>query len=150
MASDKLNEVGRYVKGSNRQAELALKRFANHIPKKERARDAVSALFPFSMTVNSDGRSDKIIMHVKFNKPPPDDCAAECIATACQNQALGPGGHLVLVNNPYVPGSIRVFSEGVTLPEAQWVEENPTAGQVYVQVQSDQEMIVICYTYIIC
>lgn len=150
MASDNLRQVGRDIRLMNRQADLALKRVTNRIPKRERARDSVSSLFPFSMRVNSEGKRDKVLMEINFNKPPPDECSAECIATACQDILMTSGGHSISLTNPYEPGTLRVFSEGNPLDPSQWAEENPEAGQVYVQVQSDTEMIIICYSYIVC
>lgn len=151
MASDNLRQVGRYMRHAGRQADLAMKRVTNKVPKRERARDTVSALFPFQFIVNSEGEGDKVSIDINFNKPPPDDCSAECIATACEDfQLSGIGGYSLTTTNPYEVGSIRIYSEGSTLPLAQFVEENPSGGQVYVQVQSDIETIVICYTYIVC
>lgn len=150
MASDSLRQVGRGLKQMNRRADLALKRVTNDIPKKERARDTMSSLFPFTMYVDSEGKGDKFILHINFNKPPPSDCSAECIATTCEDYQLGQGAYLLTTTNPYEPGTVRVYSQGQTIDPAQFSEENPTAGQVYVQVQGDVEMIVICYSYIIC
>lgn len=150
MASDSLNQIGRGIRQMNRRSDLAMKRVTNRIPKRERARDTVSSVFPFSMRVDSEGQGETFLVSINFNKPPPVDCAAGCFATACVAQVMGPGGHLMSVTNPYEAGSVNVFSNGVSLDQSQWVEENPSAGQIYVQVQTGQEMIVICYTYIIC
>jgi hypothetical protein len=135
----------------NRDANYAIKRVTNKIPERERARDTMSSLFPFNMRINSEGNiGNKTIMTINFNKPPPDDCSAECIATVCEDFNLPAGGYLLSTTNPYEPGSVRAYSQGQTLQQAQWEEENPSAGQVYVQVQGEIEMIVVCYTYISC
>lgn len=150
MASDNLRQVGRDIRLINRQADLALKRVTNRVPKRERARDTMSSLFPFNMKVDSEGKRDKFLMEINFNKPPPDDCSAECIATACEDFRVINGGHSFSLSNPYEPGTVKVFSQGVPLDPAQWYEENPMGGQVYIQVQTEVELIVICYVYIIC
>lgn len=150
MASDSLRQVGRGLKQTNRRADLALKRVTNDIPKKERTRDTMSSLFPFTMYVSSEGKGDKFTLNINFNKPPPSDCAAECIATACEDFELSQGSYLLQTTNPYEPGTVRVYSQGETIDPAQFTEENPAAGQVYVQVQPGVAMIVICYSYIIC
>lgn len=148
MASDNLREIGRFIRKTNRDAELAMKRVTNQIPKRERARDSVSALYPFTMTVTTEGKAGKVSIDINFNKPPPDDCSAECISTTCEAHELNRGAYSLNTVNPYVPGTVKVFSQGLSLPQAQWFEENE--GQVYVQVQSATEMIIICYSYIIC
>lgn len=149
MASDSLNEIGRYIKQSRRNADLALKRYSKHMPKKDRVRDTISSVSPFSMYIENDG-FERVIIDVNFRVPPPSDCSAECIATACEDFELLGGGHSITVTNPYEPGTIKVFSNGNPLEQIQWYEENPEAGQVYVQVQSTGEVIVVCYAYIIC
>lgn len=150
MASDSLRQVGRSIRQTNRNANYAIKRVTNRVPKRERARDSMSSLFPFSMLVESEGKGDKFTIQINFNKPPPSDCSAECIATACEDFELSEGAYLLNTTNPYEAGTVRVYSQGQTLEAAQWVEENPSAGQVYVQAQGDIQMIVICYSYIIC
>ena len=148
MAPDSLNQVGRYIRQSGRQADLAIKRVTNRIPKRERARDTVSSLYAFNMVVISEGKNGRVTMDINFNKPPPDDCSAECISTTCEAHELGGGAYSIPTENPYVAGTVKVFSQGLSLPQSQWYEENE--GQVYVQVQSSLEMIIICYSYIIC
>lgn len=150
MATDSLREVGRIIRHGNRQADLAIKRVTNKIPKRERTRDTVSSVFPFSMNVISDGAGDKVSLDIDFNKPPPSDCISDCIGTTCEDHELTKGAYSLTTTNPYEAGTLKVFSEGLPLDQAQWFEENPGAGQVYVQVQSDTEMIIICYTYIAC
>lgn len=148
MASDNLREVGRFIRKSNRQADLAMKRITNKIPKRERARDVVSSLYSFRMHVTSPGKGDKVSIDINFNKPPPSDCISDCVATTCEDIELSRGAYSIPTENPYVPGTVKVFSQGIPLPEAQWYEEN--SGQVYVQVQNRLEMIIICYSYIVC
>lgn len=150
MASDSLKQVGKSIKRMGREADFAIKRYTNSIPKRERARDTMSSLFSFNMLIDSEGKGDKVSVSINFNKPPPDDCSAECIATACEDFELGQGSYLLTTTNPYEPGTVRVYSQGQTIDPAQFTEENPSAGQVYVQVQGGTEMIVICYSYIIC
>ncbi len=150
MASDSLNQIGRNIRQMNRRSELAIKRVTNNIPKRERTRDTVSSVFPFSMMVNSEGEGERFTVSINFNKPPPVDCAAECFATACEDFSLTQGSYLLQTTNPYEAETVKVFSQGAVLDPAQWTEENPAAGQVYVQVQGGTEIIVICYMYIIC
>jgi len=149
MASDSLNQIGKYIRKTNKQASLALKRNFHKIPTKDRARDTVSSVYPFRMGIEQEG-GNTVKIDINFDKPPPDDCAAECIATACEQFNLVNGGHSVTVENPYEAGTVRVYSNGEPLSNVQWYEENSSGGQVYVQVQQPEELIVICYTYIIC
>lgn len=149
MASDNLSQVGKYIRGAGRKADQAIKRVKPIIRKSERTRDAVSSVFPFKMTVTSDGEK-QTRLHIHFNKPPPDGCGAECIATVCESFPLFNGGRSITVTNPYEPDSVNVYTDGVPLDRSRWNEENPSGGQVYVQVQSDVELIIICYTYVTC
>ena len=150
MASDNLRQVGRSIRGMNRNANYAIKRVTNFIPKRERARDTVSSVFPFFMRVESEGNREKVTMKIDFNKPPPDDCGADCISTACIDFPMPQGGHYLALPNPYVPGTVRVYGQGSTVDVAQFVESNPSGGEVYVQVQIEVEMIVVCFSYISC
>lgn len=150
MASDKLRQVGRYMRLTERQADLALKRYTNKIPKKERARDTVSSVFPFRFDVQTDGRANRITVNINFNKPPPDDCGVDCISTACIDFQMGLGAHSISLPNPYIPGTVRVYGQGDTIEVAQFIEENPSGGQVYVQVNIEVETVVICFSYITC
>lgn len=149
MASDSLNQVGKYIRRANKNAGLALKRDFHKLPKKDRTRDTVSNVATFRMEIYQEGRRP-VTMNIKFNKPPPDDCSADCIATTCEQYNLGYGGHSLTVTNPYEPGSVRVYLNGNVLPDAQWYEENPGAGQVYVQAPTPSASIGICYAYVIC
>lgn len=148
MASDSLNQIGKYIRRGSTNASLALKRNFHKLPTKDRARDTVSSVYTFRMTVEQEG-GRPVKINVNFNKPPPDDCAANCIATACQDFDLPVGGHSITVENPYEAGSVRVYLGESELDDAQWYEENPSGGQVYVQT-TGQALIVVCYTYIIC
>jgi hypothetical protein len=149
MASDNLNEVGRYLRRAGKTADQALKRTRPRIPVKDRVRDSVSSAVPFSMSFESNG-NNRVIVDINFNKPPPSDCGSGCFSTSCEKFNLNPGGHSLTVTNPYEPGSTIVYSNGTLLSNVQWFEENPLAGQVYVQVQAVLALIVICYSYVTC
>lgn len=149
MASDGLSQIGKYIRHSNRQADLSLKRNLRKIPKRDRARDTLSNIYPFRATIVSEGKESTTI-DILFNKPPPEDCAAECIATTCEQFELTYGGHSLTLSNPYEVDSARVFSNSDPLDTAQFYEEDPANGKIYVQVQSTSELMVVCYTYIIC
>src|SRR5689334_8176402 len=132
MASDNLREVGRYMRRTSRQADLALKRYTNKIPKRERARDTVSSVFPMRFDVHSEGKvGDSFTIHISFNKPPPEDCSADCIGTACQDFTMT-YSQLITLTNPYIVGTVRVYSEGEPVDPSNWVEENPGAGEIYL------------------
>lgn len=148
MASDSLREVGQYIKKTNKQANLSLKRNFSKLPVRDRARDVISDIAPFRMDIQTD--ESAVTIDINFDKPPPADCAAECYATACQSFNLTVGGHSITVGNPYEEGTMRVYIGDSPLENVQWYEENPGAGQVYVQVQNSSAIVVTCYTYIIC
>lgn len=149
MASDNLNQVGKYFKQTRRDSDFAIKRVSKKVPVRDRVRDTVSAVFPFKMTILTDNE-ESIIIDINFLNPPPSDCEAECIATTCEDFELLPGGHSITVTNPYIEGSVRAYSGGEPLDESQWYEENFSGGQVYVQVPPGSPLTVVCYAYIVC
>lgn len=151
MASDSLRQVGRDLKKMNRRSEFAVKRVQNQIPKKERARDTMSSLFPFTMRLDSAGDRSTYTMSINFNKPPPSECSAECIATACESFTVAAGTYTLGTTNPYEPETVRVYNGGgEPTPNPNFLEENPSAGQVRVVSPAETDLIIICYSYIIC
>lgn len=54
MAPDNLNQIGRYIRHTGRNADLALKRVKDKTPKRERARDTVSSVHPFVMHIQTE------------------------------------------------------------------------------------------------
>lgn len=149
MASDNIRQVGRYIRDTNRNANYAIKRYTKKLPIRDRVRDSVSTISPFVTYVETDG-SQSVTIDINFSEPPPSTCDSECIATTCEEFELSNGGHSILVVNPFEAGTVKIYSNGNVLDGAQWYESNPLTGEVYVQVQSGTEMIVICYAYIIC
>jgi len=149
MASDNLRQVGRYLRQTNRTADLALKKARKKMPVKDRVRDNISNIYPFTMQIETEGPT-RVVIDINFNKPPPSDCISECIGTVCEDFDLSNGGHSVNVVNPYEAGTVKVYAEGEPLDSSQWSEEEPSAGKVYVQVQDFSKVIAICYVYIAC
>lgn len=150
MASDNLNQVGRYIKRTNRNANLALKRAKKKLAIKDRVRDTVSSIYPFTMNIEIEDDVRTVLLDINFKEPPPEDCVSECIGTACEDFELFTGGHSINVTNPYEAGTVKVYQVGEPLDISQWYEEEPSAGKVYVQVQDSSQLIVVCYAYIAC
>lgn len=148
MAGDNLNQVGKYIKKTGQTSDAAIKRTRAILPKRDRVRDTVSSVFPFKMTYMSEGKS--VLMDIDLNKPPPSTCTAGCLSAACEQFTLEEGGHSITLTNPYEIDTVTVWSQGDELEAAQWYEESPEAGQVYVQVQGAIAFIIVCYTYISC
>src|SRR5687768_14939920 len=111
MASDNLNEVGIYIKGVGRRSDLASKRVHIKRPIRDRARDTISSSHSFRMDFISDG-TNTVLMDIDLNKPPPVECGAGCIATACESFPLLRGDHSLTLENPYEPNTVTVWSQG--------------------------------------
>jgi hypothetical protein len=149
MASDNLNQVGKYIRQAGRTADQALKRVRPTVPDRDRTKDTLSSAIPFKMSIISDG-TKTVLMDVKFDKPPPTDCGSGCISTSCEQFTLNPGGHsITLTNPPFEPGTVIVFSNGSLLSPTQWFEDESNVGTVYVQTPIIA-LIVICYSYVTC
>lgn len=148
MASDNLNQVGKYIRRAGRVADQALKRTRPLIPDRDRVKDTLSSVYPFKMKVISEGNK-RTLIEIKFDKPPPSDCGVGCYSTSCEKFSLFNGGHSIGLTNSYEVGSVTVYLNGDPLSPIQWFEENPGAGQVYVQVPGIG-LVVVCYTYITC
>jgi len=150
MASDNLRQVGRYIQRTNRNANLALKRAKKKLAVKDRVRDTVSSVYPFTMQINIEEDTRTVLIDINFKKPPPADCVSECIGTACEDFDLFQGGHSLSMTNPYEAGTANVYVGGEPLDPVQWYEEEPSAGKVYVQVQDPSKVVVVCYIYVAC
>lgn len=71
MASDGLNEIGKYLNRNRKDTDHVLKRTVHTYPLIERARDIFDEDIPFEMVFETDDRTTRVVLDVSFNKPPP-------------------------------------------------------------------------------
>lgn len=131
---DTLNQVGKSLGKTKKNAEYAVKRFSPNIPKIERTRDIFDSLLPFEMPFSSENGA-LVSLDLYFNKPPPISCRGNgTFGMCCQNFTIAGNSLLTITNPPYQPGSVTVILNGVLLtPNVQFEERDPTVGLVYVQ-----------------
>jgi hypothetical protein len=96
MASDQLNEVGKYIKKSRTDADYALKKVRPNRPTVERTRDIFDIDIPFSMQFEVKDTQKSISLDLEFNKPPPQsNCFSDidCPRGTCETFTLSAGEH---------------------------------------------------------
>jgi len=148
MASDNLNEIGKYIQKTRKDTDYALTRYHATIPKVERTRDVFDSEIPFEMGFETEGKEQTVTMNLIFNLPPPlGDCNTDCLQATCQTFDVTPGDHLVTVDNPYNAGSVTVFVDYVQSLPSGFEEVSPGAGTVFVQGSETTSKITVCYTY---
>lgn len=140
---DSIKEVGKSLHHIKTNAEAALRRAYPIQPKIERTRDIFDSTQPLEMTFTTDHAGMQVSLFLFFNKPPPQ-CALLNIKKCCQEFTVGPGAHLLQVDNSYVPGLVQVTING--FDTALFEERDPTNGLIYVfGTSANPQNINICY-----
>lgn len=148
MASDNVNEVGKFLRKTRKDVDFSLTRYHKNIPRIERTRDIFDAEIPFEMAFDTDKNDSTVFLNINFNKPPPvNECKnAECVKIACQSFELAVGNHYVNVDNPYIAETVTVFIDHVPLAASQFEEMGGT--ELFIQSNSiDPYTATVCYTY---
>lgn len=148
MASDNLNQVGRYIGRTKKTADRALNRDTPINPKVERIRDVFDPLSPFEINFETD-QNERVLLDLFFNLPPPiRGCKVGCIHTKCEAFDFTNGNHAVTVANPYLSGTVSVYIDGDKLENSQVFETNPSGGEVFFQGPASYEAVSVCYIYL--
>jgi len=151
MASDSLNQVGKYINQTGKNANRALKRARPIQPRLERVRDIFDDTTPFEMGFVKEDNDERVLLDLFFNLPPPiRGCKAGCIHSKCEEFDFPNGGnHYVTVQHPYLANSVSVYVNGDKLPDSD-VDGNSGsgAGEVFFQSNSSgPDTIAVCYIY---
>jgi hypothetical protein len=149
MASDKLNEISKYLRHTRDDVEWTERREFPHYPDYERSRDMFDHNNSFSMTFRK--RHNKpLYLNLDFDVPPSlRQCVAGCIHTACRTFTFADGGdHTVNMGESYKQGTVRAFIGNNAVA---FVETNPIAGDVsYTGTGSGPDTVVVCYLHDEC
>jgi len=148
MASDNLNEVGKYISKSRDHADRALKRSRPNRPGVERTRDIFDPVVPFSMNFNVAKTQKRVSLDLEFNKPPPgSNCmTGSDIRMSCESFTVESGDHELRVSQPYFPGTLAVYVNGTTWALSKWAEIDSGDGIVLVtQLPLALNSVTICY-----
>jgi len=153
MASDNLNEVGRYIKNSGDAAERALKKQKPTRPSVERTRDIFDADIPFEMFFTVEPTQKSVSLDLEFNKPPPmSGCrTGSDVKPHCEEFTLPAGDHEIQLSHAAKTGSITVFVNGATYSPLLWevisygvLDEEPASIMVY-QLPLETNTVSVCY-----
>lgn len=149
VASDSLNQVGKYIQQTGKNSEFALRRDYKQLKKIERSRDIFDPAIPFEMDFKTELSDTRIGLDLFFNQPPPmKGCRAGCHTAKCETFSEGAGNFLLTLSYPYIFGTVNVYLNGDILDSSQWVQANPSGGQVFVQAGSkSSNYISICYVF---
>lgn len=147
MASDSLNEVGRYIKKTRDNADYALKRGKKRHNKVERTRDVFTDSASFIMFFRTE-EDERVWMDLNFSEPPPGKglgggigFLANCVSITTDNT-----DHIVYVGSAYDAGTVTVYMNGAEYDTSKWDEYNPDAGEVFVKGgPRSTNTITICY-----
>lgn len=152
MASDSLNQIGKYIRKTGKDADRAVKRAYPIQPRLERVRDVFDSTTGFDMQFEIDNKDTKVLLDLNFTLPPPTrGCKAGCIISQCEEFDFESGGnHSVTLDHSYLAKSISVFVNGERLPDYQVNELSPGAGEVFYQGTSGPDKVAICYVYSNC
>lgn len=145
---DGINEIGKYLKKTAKEASLSLKREVPPQSSIERIRDIFDSESPFVGAITTSSTTKRVTMELNFGrKLPALGCCADCmcgITESYTSDALI--GSSIYVTTPYVAGSTVVYLDGVMVARnSDYVEANPETGQISILIPTTT--IVISYVY---
>ena len=143
---DSINEVGKSLGKTKREAETALQRYHPVSGKIDRVRDIFDNITPFEMFFTVNEKDTEMYIDLYFNKPPPV-CSIGDTKMCCNGFKETAGSHLLQTAWPYVPGQINVLINGVPQIEGtDFTEYDPNNGWVYINgTSASPQYIDICY-----
>lgn len=156
MASDQLNEVGKYLKTTRDIANRAIKKNRPYRPSVERIRDIFDTEVPFTMEFNISKNQKNIKLDLEFNKPPPlKQCLSgtDCPRMYCDLfDNLEAGEHeLQLSYAVKSQGITAVFVNSIMLDSSNWalldigIFESTPGSILVTNLTSTVNTVVVCY-----
>ena|ERR1041385_6362697 len=144
---DPINEIGKYIRKTREDSDAALRRYHPIHRNVERVRDIFDDIQPFEMLFTTHNRDTEMLIDLYFNKPPPT-CSIGDVKMCCNDFTEGPGGHLIQLDWPYIPGETHVWINGI--PQVlglNYTEYDPTNGWIYINGLAgvDTQIIEVCY-----
>lgn len=153
MASDSLNQVGKYIGKTRKNADRALNRDRPIQPRLERVRDIFDETTAFEMSFKKLRNDERVTLDLFFYLPPPSrGCDVGCIHSKCEEYFfVGGGNHELTTKFPYDSGTISIFIDGIQLEASQFNEVDPESGAVFFQSgTTDDITVAICYITLDC
>jgi hypothetical protein len=155
MASDQLNEVGKYIKKTRTDSDYALKKIRPYRPTVERTRDIFDVDVPFSMQFEVKHTQKSVSLDLEFNKPPPQsNCMTDidCPRGTCETYTLSSGEHEITLEHGIHPINelLQVYVNGELLAESQYAVLSKggldTSAVILVtNLPLETNTVVICY-----
>jgi len=156
MASDNLNEVGKYIKKTRTNADYAIKKMRPHRPTVERTRDIFDVDIPFEMQFDVKPNQKSVSLDLEFNKPPPlSNCFTDvdCPRTTCETFTLSSGEHEITLQYGIHPINelFQIYVNGEAWPETQYTrltsgDLDDPAVILVTNLPFTLNTVVICYT----
>jgi len=153
MYNDGINQIGKYVGKTGKNANRALKKSEPDYAADEIARDIFDPVVSYVMYFTTSRPNQSIKADLKFELPPPNiglgKCCGDCYCSKCEIFFFDDfDSQIILTEYPYVAGTVRVFDAyGNT---SLVTETDPDAGIVdlgYDPDPSPTNKIYVCYVY---
>ena len=153
MASDNLNQVGKYIRDSGDKAQRAVKKQKPVRPSIERTRDIFDVDIPFHMEFDVAPNQKSVSLDLEFNKPPPTSgcLTGSGIAAHCESFTLGSGDHELQLSYAIRTSPVSVFVNGSTWSTFKWyvsdygIEGTSVATVMVTQLPLTTNTVSICY-----
>lgn len=148
MASDNLNEVGKYIKQTRERADYASKKVRPNRPAVERTRDIFDSVVDFEMKFDVSPKQKRVGLDLEFNRPPPmQGCLGSPCRMACETfDSLAAGDHEIQLDDAYITGLASVYVNGASYSSAKWAEVSPDAGSILVTgLTQSTNTVTVCY-----
>lgn len=156
MAPDSLNEIGKYIRKTRDDVDIALDRYLQHRARIERTRDSFSPELPFVFYFDTN-EDETVSMDINFIVPPPTLNSGQGgggggtkYTGKCESFTVGSGTQIVSISNPpYAENSVTVYLNGNVLPDSSWAAIDFTSGQIQVNAGNKaSNTVVVCYLHI--
>lgn len=145
---DGFNEIGKYLKKIQDQANFALKRPRVPTVAVEKIRDIFDVEYPFEAKVNTPPNTETVFLSLNFGKRLPSlSCCGDCFCGSTEAYTSDSliGGDLY-VFNAYVPNSTFVYLDGeLATRGVEYLESDPTNKKLTILIPFTS--IIISYNY---
>lgn len=146
---DDWKQIGKYLKKTKRDTDLALKRPVLPQISSERIRDVFDSTHPVQAYFKTPQAGKKTLLDINFGKKLPSiACCGDCFCGITESYTWDSTvSGSIYVTQAYVPDSTIVYLDGVRATKgADYTEANPATGQIAI-LASNVDAIVISYVY---
>jgi len=147
--SDDLNQIGKHLNETRKEANEALAKEVPHRPTIETVRDVFDNVVPFVMLFKRREQFPTVLLNLEFFGPPPNiGCCADCYCTVCQ-PFYDQTSSVLQLYRAYLPDTVSVYINNARVTT--FVESSPTDGVVTLtQPLTGAALVKVCYIYSYC